>query len=252
MLADMRTEVSIDRGSRVPLYQQLAAQLRRLIETGALQPGERIDNEARLAERLDLSRPTVARAMRELVGTGLLVRRRGFGTEVASTVVHQRTELTSLFEDLARNQRQPSTVVLSLRRGVVDSAAAALLGLPAGSGLVHLRRMRLAASTPVALMENWLPATFSELTEAELTADGLYGVLRSRGRGPESARQRIGAKAAATAEATLLRVRRGSPLLTMNSIGYDAAGSAVECGIHVYRPDVYAIQVLVRTEPESD
>jgi len=244
-------EVSIDRASRVPLYQQLAAQLRTLIETGALQPGERIENEEQLAARLELSRPTVAKAMNQLVRRGLLTRRRGFGTEVSSTVVHQRTALTSLFEDLDRNRRHPGTRVLQLRAGVRNAEAAALLGLAADSGLVHLRRLRLAADTPVAVMENWLPPRFGGLTEAGLTADGLYRGLRAPGSAPESARQRIGAKAAGTAEAELLRVRRGSPLMTMSSIGYEIDGVAVECGSHVYRADVYSIEVLVHTDPDD-
>ena len=48
-----------------------------------------------------------------------------------------------------------------------------------------------------------------------------------------------------------LRVRRGSPLMTMSSIGYDLDGDAVECGSHVYRADVYSIEVLVHTDPDD-
>jgi DNA-binding GntR family transcriptional regulator len=245
-------EVNVDRDSEVPLYQQLAAQLRHAIETGALQPGERIENELQLAARLKLSRPTVARAINQLVRVGLLVRRRGFGTEVSSTVEHQRTELTSLFEDLLRNRRQPSTQVLFLGQGIVNPSAAELLRLPSAAPLVHVRRLRFAARSPVAVMENWLPAEFSWLTEADLVAEGLYSVLRTRGRGPDSARQRIGAKAAGSADAALLKVRRGTPLLTMDSLAFDVDGIPVECGTHVYRADVYSIEVLVHADPSSN
>jgi DNA-binding GntR family transcriptional regulator len=240
-------QVVIDRASAVPLYAQIADQLRNQISAGALRPGERIENEEALAARLRLSRPTVARAINQLVGSGLLVRRRGFGTEVSASVRHGRTELTSLYEDLQRNSRSPSTRVLVIDRASRQPQAAAQLGLPADAPLLYLRRLRLAAQTPVAVMDNWLPGHFADLTEAELTADGLYGVLRRRGRGPTSARQRIGAKAANLAEAGLLQVRRGAPLMTMESIGFDADEVAVECGTHVYRADIYAIDVLVRS-----
>jgi DNA-binding GntR family transcriptional regulator len=178
----------------------------------------------------------------------LLVRRRGFGTEVSSTVVQQRTELTSLFEDLQRNRRRPGTRVLELSRRVLNPAAAGLLRLPPDAVLVHLRRLRLAADVPVAVMENWLPGDLAAVTEAELTTDGLYNVLRQHGRGAEWAHQTIGAKAATTAEANLLGVRRGSPLLRMNSVGFHSDGRPVECGQHVYRADVYSIEVEVHAD----
>ena len=94
--------VLIDRASPVPLYHQLAEQLSAAIDTGTLSPGDAFENELALAERLGLSRPTVRRAIGELVTQGLLVRRRGVGTTVAKQMVHRRAELTSLYEDLSR------------------------------------------------------------------------------------------------------------------------------------------------------
>jgi DNA-binding GntR family transcriptional regulator len=142
--------------------------------------------------------------------------------------------------------------VLFLGHGIVNPTAAQLLRLPAAAPLVHVRRLRFAARTPVAVMENWLPGEFAWLTETELAGDGLYSVLRSHSRGPDAARQRIGAKAAGSADAVLLKVRRGTPLLTMESLGYDADGIPVECGTHVYRADVYSIEVLVHADPSSN
>ena len=53
----------VDRASRVPLYRQLADQLTTAIEDGTLQPGDPFENELALAARLELSRPTVRRAI---------------------------------------------------------------------------------------------------------------------------------------------------------------------------------------------
>ena len=55
--------VVIDRSSPVPLYHQLAEQLTAAVENGTLRPGDPFENELALAARLDLSRPTVRRAM---------------------------------------------------------------------------------------------------------------------------------------------------------------------------------------------
>jgi DNA-binding transcriptional regulator YhcF (GntR family) len=107
-------DVRIDRETPVPLYHQLAEQLSAAIGSGTLQPGDAFENEVAMAERLGLSRPTVRRAIQELVGQGLLLRRRGLGTTVAGRQLHRRAELTSLYDDLRREGAgDPRTEVLT-------------------------------------------------------------------------------------------------------------------------------------------
>ena len=72
----------LDRVSGLPLYKQVAQKLEVAIREGTLPPGSRIENEVSLAERLKLSRPTIRRAIQSLVDGGLVVRRRGIGSQV--------------------------------------------------------------------------------------------------------------------------------------------------------------------------
>lgn len=74
--------IELDRSSPVPLYYQVAREIERAIQAGSLVPGDRLDNETELANRLGLSRPTMRRAMQDLVSKGLLVRKRGVETQV--------------------------------------------------------------------------------------------------------------------------------------------------------------------------
>jgi GntR family transcriptional regulator len=74
----LQVKVTIDRQSPVPLYHQLAELLTHAITVGQLQPGDPFENEVAVADRLHVSRPTVRRAIQELVDRGLLVRRRGW------------------------------------------------------------------------------------------------------------------------------------------------------------------------------
>src|ERR1700742_1150111 len=74
--------IDIDRSGPIPLYYQLASRIESAIVDGTIPAGSRIDNEVGLGERLGVSRPTVRRAIQELVDKGLLVRRRGIGTQV--------------------------------------------------------------------------------------------------------------------------------------------------------------------------
>lgn len=237
--------VQIDRASPVPLYHQLAEQLSAAIDTGTLSPGDAFENELALAERLGLSRPTVRRAIAELVTQGLLVRRRGVGTTVAKEMVHRRAELTSLYEDLAREGRHPRTEVLSLDTDAQDERATTMLGLPPHTPLVAMVRVRYAGDTPLAVLRNWLPPQFADLTREQLQADGLYALLRARGVRPAVARQTIGARSARGEDRRLLRLTKAEPLLTMTRSAYDAAGEAVEFGDHCYRAEHYALEVTV-------
>lgn len=235
--------VEIDRTSPVPLYHQLAEQLTAAIESGILKPGDAFENELSLADRLSLSRPTVRRAIAELVERGLLVRRRGIGTTVANQVVHRRDELTSLHEDLARTGRTPTTKVLRLE-SIVDERAAHALQVPADTPLVFLERLRFAGEQPLAILTNWLPP-HDDFDVAELERDSLYAILRRRGIRPVVGHQVIGARSATATERRLLEVTKAQPLLTMTRHAYDADGTPVEFGDHCYRADQYAFDITV-------
>ena len=104
--------MDLDRTGPVPLCHQLAQRIERAIREGELPPGSRLENEVTLGERLSLSRPTVRRAIQELVDKGMLVRRRGIGTQVVHGQVTRRVELTSLFDDLSQESRHPVTTAL--------------------------------------------------------------------------------------------------------------------------------------------
>jgi DNA-binding GntR family transcriptional regulator len=242
---DTVLDIRLDRASPVPLYFQLSEQLERALDTGVLEPGDQIENEIALAGRLRLSRPTVRRAIAELVGKGLLVRQRGVGTRVASPVVHRRVELSSLFDDLVRSGRTPHTTVLDVQPDVRDARVCAALDLDPDTPLLMVKRLRFAGAEPLALMCNWLPPRYADITREELQQTGLYTLLRGRGGRPTVARQQFGARAASAEEAAMLGTARRAPLLTMNRRAFDGVGAAVEYGEHAYRSDSYTVDVLV-------
>lgn len=228
-----------------PLYAQLASGLERAITSDALPAGSRLENEISLSERLGLSRPTVRRAIQELVDKGLLVRRRGIGTQVVHGAVARQIELTSLYDDLERSGKVPSTQVLDLTPVPVSAAVAEQLGVTPDTKVLRLRRLRLADGVPIAVLENYLPSTFGDLSAGTLGDSGLYHELRARGVTLRVARQRIGARKATNDEAHLLGIRRGAPVLTMDRTAYDADGAAVEYGHHCYRPDLYGFEMTL-------
>lgn len=243
-MAAQQVNVLIDRMSPVPLYHQLAQQLSAAVTGGQLQPGDPFENEIAVAERLQVSRPTVRRAIQELVDQGLLVRRRGLGTTVANRKVHRKFELTSLYDELERDGRTPRTTVLQ-RDLVTDERAASALDLADDTVLLHIVRVRYARDTPLALLANWLPPATSDLTDEELERQGLYAALRERGVKPVVAQQSIGARMPTSTERRHLEMRGSQPVLTMSRTAFDSSGNAVEFGDHCYRASDYTIDLMV-------
>jgi|SRR5262245_4694958 DNA-binding GntR family transcriptional regulator len=240
-----RPSIVINRSSPVPLYFQVAEQLERAIVDGELAPGDRISNEVSLAHELGLSRPTMRQAIQLLVDKGLLVRKRGVGTQVVHGQIRRPVELTSLHDDLRRAGEGPHTEVLRCQRVEADELVAQELRLPAGSPVWSLERLRFAGDEPLALMHNVLPIDVLDLDAVDLTAFGLYECLRRAGVQLRVANQQIGARRAEAREARLLGERRGSPLLTMTRTAFDSTGRAVEYGTHVYRPERYSFEVTL-------
>jgi DNA-binding transcriptional regulator YhcF (GntR family) len=76
--------MEIDPASGWPLSAQLAQLLRELIRSGQLVPGDRVPSEPQLARDHAVSRDTAQRALAMLAEEGLITRRRGVGSIVAS------------------------------------------------------------------------------------------------------------------------------------------------------------------------
>ena len=237
--------MDLDRSGPIPLYFQIATRIENAILDGTLPPGSRLENEVALGERLGLSRPTVRRAIQDLVDKGLLVRRRGIGTQVVHGQVTRKVELTSLYEDLARDNRTPTTQLLTHEVIGADARTAELLSVAVDSPMLHVKRLRLADEVPLAILENYLPEEFVNLTEAELMQHGLYQVLRGRGVAIRVARQNIGARRASAFESSLLQIDKRDPVLTMDRTAFDNSGRAVEFGHHAYRPDLYSFEITL-------
>ena len=237
--------IRVDRSSPVPLYFQVAQHLEHMIESGELPMGTRLENEIDLADQLGLSRQTMRRAIEYLVGRGLLVRKRGIGTQVVHAKVTREVELTSLYDDLAKTGRDPSTTVVSFGTEPAPDALAAKLGIAAGTPVYVFERLRFAGAEPLALMRNHVPEHLMRLSAADLEAQGLYNLFRANGISMRIAKQSIGARAATAAEARALGERKGAPLLVMERSAYDEQGRAVEHGRHVYRASRYSFDLTL-------
>ena len=239
--------VLVDRTSPVPLYHQLAEQWADAIKQGHLKAGDPFENELALVARLRLSRPTIRKAMDELVRQGLLVRRRGIGTHIASNFLHSRDNLTSLYEELDATGRQPRTRVLLLQTGVNNDAIATAMGLDAQSPLVRIERLRYCDNRPLVILRSWLPPRFDDITAQELTHLGLRQALAQRGAVVAAARQRAAARIASVRERRLLAMTRADAVMQVHWQGFSSDGTTLEYGEHSYRGDSFILDNMIRS-----
>jgi len=221
---------ALDKGSHIPLYLQLTAQLIAMIETGALRPGDKIQSEREMAEMLNVSRITARLAIQELLKSGLVYREQGRGTFVAESKMRNVQGFTSFTEDMKKRGLKPGSRIITQEVVAVDETLARTLHLEPGESAVHLVRLRLANDRPVALQTAYLPLKMCTGLELEDLADrSLFEVLRQKYYiHPTWTEAAVEAAAALPEEAHLLGLKPGDPVLVVRGLTFNESFEVVE------------------------
>lgn len=218
-------------------------------------PGERLGAERELAERLGVSRSTIRAALADLERSGVVRRSRGRGGGIfvaERKIERDLSSLAGLPAYLRRQGFQSDARVLSTATVEADGETAAALGLSDPAFVLEVVRVRLADGDPISLERALFPADrFPGLLDRSL-AGSLYELLTTHyGLVPGEAEERIEVVAAGTAEARLLGLRRGAPLLAVARTAWDADGRAFERSHDLFRADRARIVVRARAAPAA-
>jgi GntR family transcriptional regulator len=233
-LAGLRLEP----GTAIPLYEQLAGRIAAAIACGRLREGVPLPAERLLAERLEVSRTTVRKALDELAARGLVTSRHGSGTFVASPRLEQPLAgLSSFSEDMHARGRRPGFAWVE--RGLFPPSPEEAIALALGGGerVSRLVRVRLADDEPLAVERAAVAAR--DLPDPTAVEGSLYATLRDRGLEPVRALQHLRAAAVGAEDARRLEIPPGSPVMATVRHGYLADGRPVEFTRSVYRGDRY-------------
>ncbi|MFS0868179.1 GntR family transcriptional regulator [Microbacterium sp. 179-B 1A2 NHS] len=244
------TNSALDRESDLPLWQQLAKLLRDEIAQGMLRPDQALPSESELIDRYGVSRTVVREALADLVRGGLIYKVRARGSFVAP----QRPELkfvgsvTGSSDDLAPTGRHISTRVLEFETRTATPDEAVQLKIAEGAPVVRLRRLRSVDDTPWLLVDTVLPLDrFPTLAPGQLENTSLYALLRRRfGVEPSGADRWISAVIPDSADADLLQLDPGRPVLAIESVAWDADGSPFELYHALHRSEDSRFYVGIR------
>ena len=209
-------------------YQEIAQTLRQ--RYAAHTPGHVLPSESELSAEFDASRVTVRRALETLRDEGLLASRQGFGWYVATAPLQQQlTRLDTIEHQLEQGGIRPERQILEFAFVAAPPHVADRLGC---SQVLRVKRRNLADGAPFAVVTVWCPAELGQhLSRREVERRPFYELLGLQLRG---ATQTIGAAAATEADAELLEVPVGSPVLRCERITTTDAGEPVLLSEHIF------------------
>ena len=215
-----------------PLYRQIKTLLTASLQAGEWAPGQSIPSETELAARYKVSQGTVRKAIDELSGDNLLVRRQGKGTYVAT---HAEEKIQFRFLRLTAQDGQAGALqrrFIDCRRLRAPADVAGMLGLRGSDATVQVRRLLHLGERPVVLDDIWLPAgLFKGLTAERLSRyrGPMYGLFESEfGVRMIRAEEKLRAVAADEGAAGLLELAPGTPLLSVERLSFTYGDRPVE------------------------
>jgi DNA-binding GntR family transcriptional regulator len=217
-------------GQRTIRYRQIAADLRTRVESGEFGGGRVLPSEADLSEAYGASRVTIRRALEVLRDEGIVDARQGFGWFVQSDLLRQRLGRLSTIEgQLAASGITAERRILDFAFVTAEPRVQRVLGT---SQVLRVRRLNLADGEPFARVTVWCPASLGDrLSRADVERSPFYELLPVPLGG---ATQTIAAEAASVADAKLLGIPPGSPVLRCERVTTDLEGQAVLMSVHVF------------------
>jgi GntR family transcriptional regulator len=247
----MSEGASLSAARDLPAYEQAAAILEAEIRSGELGADKRLLSERALAQRLNVSRITIRRALARLAEKDLIrsAERSGWFT---SPVSQGSDAMVSFTEQGRQRGLAVTSRVLRCSSREALLAEAEELGVAPGSQVCDLARIRCFDGLPIAVTETVVPSYLAPgLHEHDFSTLSLYDVLRSEyGVRPARGRFAIQALTPDPDTARHLEMPAGDPVLIFTQTGYDQLGRVFELARTIYRADRYVFRGTLVADSE--
>jgi GntR family transcriptional regulator len=242
------TAVAIDRGSPIPFYFQLAQALRGRIHAGTWAAGARLPSEAELCDTFAVSRSVVRQALGLLEAEGLIRKLKGRGAFVAESAPSRAWLLQSsdgFFQDeVGRRGAHVTSQILRCERETLPRWAGEALESERAGGAT-LERLRWVDGELALYVVNHLPAPLAGVALALHDDESLYERLTEAGVRGAGGRRTVAAVPAEPPLDELLDVRRGTPLMFIESVSWTAERRPFDCYRAWVRTDRMRIEIQV-------
>lgn len=224
----------MERVTGVAIWRQIEEALTREIRARVYKPGDRLPTEAFLAQRFQVNRHTLRRAMAALQESGLVRVEQGRGTFVQETVVDYRVgKRTRFSENIASRQRQPGGRVLASGEHPADRTMSRALGLSEGEVLLWVEMLREVDAVPLSVTTHHFPKRRCEglLAALERTGSLTRALFEIGVKDYTREETRVTTRLPTSEEARLLQQSRAQPVLVSESVNLDANGIPIECSV---------------------
>ncbi|WP_144107967.1 histidine utilization repressor [Paraburkholderia sp. BCC1886] len=197
-------------------YEQVKHHIRRIIDSGERQAGERLPSELDLVATLGVSRMTVNRALRELADAGLVTRVSGVGTFVAQSKPQSTLLMIAHIGDEIRSRGHEYRYETVLaQRETASVTVSNALGLPPGASVFHVICVHRENGLPVQLEDRYVnPAIAPDFLQQDFAtirpSAYLFAIVPAH-----DVEHVVDAGLPTRAEADLLDMRAEEPCLTL-------------------------------------
>ncbi len=228
----------------MPRYQEIALNLEQEISQG-YQAGQYLPPEQRLAERYQVNRHTLRRAIDELVLKGWLLRQQGKGVLVLNKPVRYPLHSGSKFTDNLLNAgAKPNSRLLSYSRIKASAQVAKGLGLSLGETVIQLKTLRFINQLPVSIVFHHLQLGEHEASLSHYRQGSLHAFLQQH-HAIELRRQHtvVGAQLATAEDCACLQISAAKPLLTLQTVNVDQNQQPFEFSLSHIRAELVELSL---------
>lgn len=216
--------------SNLPVYMQIHDQIKKDIEKGKWAIGSRLPSERELAVTFGVSRMTLRQAIQNLSEEGILERKIGSGTYVASKKVQEKMSGTTSFTEIMLLQgKVPSSKTISYIEAKPSASEQEKLLLGEEDTVLRMERIRYADDVPICFEVTTVPFKLVRGYSKSDITQSLYRVLsEKRGLQLGKAVQNVSAMSATETIAEFLNVKRGDAVLRLKQVSYLTSGKPFE------------------------
>lgn len=229
----------------LPVYIQIAEELRQNINQGIYQVGDKLPTESQLSDRFAVNRHTLRRAISILKSEGLLRVDQGRGTfVVARPIKYAIGKRVRFNQNLKLQGLHPSYKLIQTIEIPADATIAKGLEIELGHPVVLIERLAFADGQPISISSSHFPLhRFPDLIQEAaiklMEETGSISLLLKELYNCDHIRRttHVYARIVKHQDVPLLEVPLNHPILLVESINIDRDGNIIEYGVTRFRGD---------------